>query len=130
MSNKQYVKDALVTESANFEAIGARMAQPENVRLLHAAIGLCTESGEIQDQLKKAIFYGKPLDKVNLAEELGDIFWYMAIMADALGVSFDEIQEKNIAKLKARYGAKFTEAAALTRDLETERKILEGSNGS
>lgn len=126
--NKQYVKDALVTESADFEAIGQRMSQPENIRLLHAAIGLATEAGEVQDQLKKAIFYGKPLDKVNLAEELGDIFWYMAIMADALGVDFDSIQNKNIAKLKARYGAKFTEAAALNRDLDTERKILENNS--
>lgn len=126
MTNKEYIQNALVTESNNFEAISVRMAQPENIRFLHAAIGLATEAGEIQDQLKKAVFYGKPLDKVNLAEELGDLFWYMAIMADQLGTSFDEIQEKNIAKLKARYGAKFTEAAALTRDLETERKILEG----
>jgi NTP pyrophosphatase (non-canonical NTP hydrolase) len=126
MSNKQYVRDALVTESNNFDAIGARLSQPENIRLLHAAIGLATESGEIQDQLKKHIFYGKTLDKVNLAEELGDLFWYIAIMSDALGISFDEIQEKNIAKLKARYGSKFSEAAALERDLQTERKILEG----
>lgn len=124
-NNKQYVKDALVTESADFVAIAQRLGTPENIRLLHAAIGLATEAGEIQDQLKKAIFYGKPLDKVNLAEELGDLFWYMAIMSDALGVSFDDIQEKNIAKLKARYGAKFSEAAALNRDLDTERKILE-----
>lgn len=126
MSNKQYVKDAIVTESRDFDAIGLRLSNPENIRLLHAAIGLCTESGEVQDALKKHLFYGKPLDKVNLSEELGDIFWYIAILSDALGVSFDEIQEKNIAKLKARYGDKFTEAAALNRDLDTERKILEG----
>lgn len=126
MTNKEYVQNALVTESNNFEAIGARVSSPESIRLLHAAIGLATEAGEIQDQLKKVLFYGKPLDKVNLAEELGDLFWYAAIMADALGVSFDEIQEKNIAKLKARYGEKFSEAAALTRNLSVERKILEG----
>lgn len=125
MDGKEYVKNALVTESDNFEAISQRMGTPENIRLLHAAIGLCTESGEIQDQLKKAIFYGKPLDRVNLAEELGDVFWYMAIMSDALGVSFAEIMEKNIAKLKARYGSKFTENAALNRDIPAERKILE-----
>lgn len=126
MDTKEYVENALVTESDNFEAISQRMGTPENIRLLHAAIGLATESGEIQDQLKKAIFYGKPLDKVNLAEELGDVFWYMAIMSDALQVSFSDIMEKNIAKLKARYGAKFTENAALNRDIPAERKILEG----
>lgn len=125
MSNKQYVQDAVVTESKDFTAIGERLAQPENIRILHAAVGLATEAGEVQDALKKHLFYGKPLDKVNLAEEMGDIFWYMAILADVLGVSFDDIQDKNIAKLKARYGDKFTAAAALNRDLETERKILE-----
>jgi NTP pyrophosphatase (non-canonical NTP hydrolase) len=125
MEGKEYVKNALVTESDNFEAISQRMGTQENIRLLHAAIGLCTETGEIQDQLKKAVFYGKPLDKVNLAEELGDVFWYMAIMSDALGVSFADIMAKNIAKLKARYGSKFTENAALNRDIPAERKILE-----
>lgn len=125
MDSKEYVQNALVTESANFEAIAGRMGSPESIRLLHAAIGLATESGEIQDQLKKAIFYGKPLDKVNLAEELGDVFWYMAIMSDALQVSFAEIMAKNIAKLKARYGDKFTENAALHRDIPAERAILE-----
>ena len=123
--NKQYVKDAMVTESKNFEAIAARLSNPENIRILHAAIGLATEAGEVQDALKKHLFYGKPLDKVNLAEEMGDIFWYMAILSDALGVGFDDIQTKNIAKLKARYGDKFTAAAALNRDLDAERKILE-----
>lgn len=125
MEGKEYVKNALVTESDNFEAISQRMGTQENIRLLHAAIGLCTETGEIQDQLKKAVFYGKPLDKVNLAEELGDVFWYMAIMSDALGVSFADIMAKNIAKLKTRYGSKFTENAALNRDIPAERKILE-----
>lgn len=123
--NQQYVKDATVTESKDFEAIGARLSQPENIRLLHAAIGLATESGEVLDQLKKVAFYGKPLDKVNLAEEMGDLFWYMAIMADTLGVSFSDIMAKNIAKLKQRYGSKFTEDAALHRDIPAERAILE-----
>lgn len=125
MDTKEYVKNALKTESANFEAIAQRLGAPENIRLLHAAIGLATEAGEIQDQLKKAIFYGKTLDKVNLEEELGDLFWYIAIMSDALGVPFENIMEKNIAKLKARYGDKFTETAALERNLIAEREILE-----
>jgi NTP pyrophosphatase (non-canonical NTP hydrolase) len=71
------------------------------------------------------LFYGKPLDEVNLKEEMGDLFWYLAIMADTLGVSFEEIQERNIEKLKARYGEKFTDEKAINRNLETERSILE-----
>lgn len=125
MNPKEYVKNALKTESVNFEAISQRLSSPENIRLLHAVIGLETEVGELQDALKKSIFYGKPLDKVNMAEEMGDLFWYIAILSDALGVSFEEVMAKNIAKLKARYGDKFTETAALERNLAAEREILE-----
>lgn len=97
-------------------------------RLLHAGMGLCTESGEFMDGLKKHLFYGKPLDEVNLIEELGDLFWYMAIAANELGVPFERIQEINIAKLKARYPDKFCSDKAQNRDLNTERAVLEGTH--
>jgi NTP pyrophosphatase (non-canonical NTP hydrolase) len=125
MTPSEYVKLATVTESKDFAAIAERTGTKENIRLLHAAIGLCTETGELQDALKKAIFYGKPLDKVNLAEELGDVMWYIAIACDTLGVSLESVMEKNIAKLTARYGDKFSQAAALNRNLDAERQILE-----
>ena len=125
MDSQQYIADAVRTESKDFATIAARMQSPENIRLLHSAIGLVTEAGEIQDALKKHIFYGRTLDKVNLEEELGDLFWYMAVMADTLGISFEQVMEKNIRKLKSRYGEKFTEERAIKRDLDTERQILE-----
>lgn len=98
------------------------------VRLLHAAIGMCTETGELQDQLKKHIFYGKPLDTTNLVEEMGDLMWYVGIMCDTLKVSLEDVMIKNIAKLKARYPEKFTEDKALNRNLFDEREVLEGVN--
>ena len=125
MDTKEYVKNAIKTESRDFDAIGQRMSQVENQRLLHAGIGLATEAGEFLDALKKHVFYGKELDKVNLSEEMGDIFWYCAIIADQLGIDFGEVMDVNIAKLKARYGDKFTEAGASDRDLAREREILE-----
>ena len=125
MDTQEYVKNAIKTESQDFEAIGARMSEVQNQRLLHAGIGLATEAGEFLDALKKHIFYGKELDTVNLGEEMGDIFWYCAIVSDQLGIDFSEVMEKNISKLKARYGDKFTEDGAIKRDLDTERKILE-----
>lgn len=126
MDSKEYVENALKTESCDLGKIGERLSDPLNIRILHALIGLETEVGELQDAMKKHVFYGKPLDTVNLAEEMGDVFWYLAILSDALRAPFEEVMEKNIAKLKARYGDKFTEKAALNRDLTTERKILEG----
>ena len=125
MQTSEYIKNAVKTESRDFDAIGNRLQSVENQRLLHAGIGLATEAGEFLDALKKHVFYGKDLDTVNLREEMGDIFWYCAIIADQLDVDFSEVMERNIAKLKARYGEKFSEDKATQRDLNTEREILE-----
>lgn len=122
---QDYIENVLKTESPVTPELVARMSDKSNIRLLHAAIGMCTESGEFIDQLKKHIFYGKPLDKVNLKEELGDMLFYIGIAMDELGTDFDTEQRKNIAKLKARYGDKFSSEAAINRDLDTEREILE-----
>lgn len=122
---KNYIEKAIKTESKDFDKISNRLQDKSMIRLLHGGMGLATESAEFLDALKKAIYYGKELDKVNLAEEMGDILWYCAIILDELGVSFEEVMEKNIAKLEARYPEKFTEEKAKNRDLKTERDILE-----
>lgn len=125
MKNETYQEQALRTESVDFEAIEKRLQDKQVIRMLHAAIGLATEAGEALDMLKKHIFYGKPLDNVNFAEEIGDSQWYAAIGADAVGKELENIQGNNIAKLKARYPNKFTEENAINRNLEVERSILE-----
>lgn len=95
-------------------------------RLNHAMLGLCTEVGEAQDALKKALIYGRKLDEVNLIEEAGDILWYLALFADALGYKFSVVPEMNIAKCRKRFGDTFTQEKANVRDLEGERSTLEG----
>ena len=125
VDTREYVENALKTEANDFEAIGQRLSEEENQRLLHAGIGLATEAGEFLDALKKHLFYGKDLDRVNLAEEMGDIFWYCAIISDQLGVDFATVMNTNISKLKARYGEKFSETSANRRNLDAEREILE-----
>ena len=125
MELKEYTENALVTESADLNIIKNRLTDTTTVRLLHAALGMHTESAEFADALKKNIFYGKPLDTVNLAEEIGDLLWYVAIASDALAIPLEKILENNIAKLRKRYGEKFTEKSANTRDLEAERAILD-----
>ena len=125
MDSKQYIQDAIRTESNNFSAIGGRMKEEGTIRLMHGAIGLTTEAGEFIDALKKHVFYGKELDRVNLAEEMGDLFWYLAIIADELKIDFESVMKTNIEKLKARYGEKFCEDKAENRNLQTERSILE-----
>lgn len=115
-----YQQDALRTLSDKYH-IGAI-----NPDLMHAAIGLATESGELLDAIKKCVFYGKPLDVVNVKEELGDLLWYLAVACHATGTTIDEVGSLNIAKLKARYPDRFTEAEANERDTDHEREVLEG----
>jgi NTP pyrophosphatase (non-canonical NTP hydrolase) len=124
MDIQDYQKACLTTESNDFPAIKGRVTD-ENIRLLHAGIGLATEAGEFLDALKKHVFYGKDLDKVNLMEECGDLMWYMSVALDALGYDFEKVMERNIEKLSARYKGGFSKNAAVNRDLDTERDILE-----
>lgn len=126
MNSQEYQSDATVTDLMDYHPVKVRLENIKVIRLLHAGMGLATESGEFVDMLKKHILYGKSLDEVNLAEELGDLFWYAALACDEMQISFESIMEKNIAKLRARYPNKFTEHDAVNRDLEKERKILEG----
>ena len=75
-------------------------------RLLTSALGLCAESGEFTEVVKKIIFQGKPYNEENvfhMKRELGDICWYIAQACMALDTTFDEIIEMNVEKLKARY---------------------------
>lgn len=88
-------------------------------------MGLVTETGEIFDAIKKAKIYGKKLDRVNIAEEFGDMFWYLAVGCDSLGITFEEVWDKNIKKLRARFPERYSDDRALNRDLRKERKILE-----
>lgn len=128
MTNQEYIKNCLTTESSiNYELL-ERMVLPRNVRLLHACMGASTEAGEMLDAMKKHLYYGKSLDLVNLKEEIGDCLWYLSIAIDVLGTTYEEIMETNIAKLKARYPNKFTSEDAINRNLEVERTILERSN--
>lgn len=120
-NTKNYINDALKTESGDFKAIKERLNNELMIRLLHGTIGLQTETAEFSDQLKKHLFYGKSLDYLNLLEELSDIFWYCAIIASSLGEeSFDNIMKANIAKLKARFPEKFNSDNALNRNTSIE----------
>ena len=75
-------------------------------RLLTAALGLCAESGEFTEVIKKIVLQGKPYNKENvfhLKRELGDICWYLAQAFMALDTDFNEILEMNVEKLQSRY---------------------------
>jgi len=119
-----YKKNAIKTE-CNYDDFGYTEKVLHNKRIMHSIIGISTESGELLGALKKNLFYGKELDIVNIKEEIGDLFWYVAVLCDELDISLQKVLDKNIEKLKTRYPNKFTQVSALNRDLEKERGILE-----
>ena len=67
------------------------------------ALGLAGESGEVIDLIKKHLFHGKPLDREKFLEEMGDQLWYFQCLLEAVDGTFEEVVEKNRAKLKRRY---------------------------
>ena len=97
-------------------------------RLLHAALGCVTEAGELADQMKKAVVYGRDLDKVNFVEELGDLLWYITLACNVLDISLAEVMMINTKKLQKRYPHQFDKALEVNRDLEGERKILDSES--
>lgn len=90
---------------------------------MHGIIGIATEAGELLDAWNNADEAG--VDYTNVREELGDVLWYIAITAESLGTSIEEIMERNIAKLRVRFPEKFESEQAIERDLNAERKELE-----
>ncbi|MBP0980799.1 MAG: nucleoside triphosphate pyrophosphohydrolase family protein [Oscillospiraceae bacterium] len=82
--------------------------------LINSVMGLCGESGEAIDIVKKWMAHGHELDKEHLAKELGDIAWYLAEAATALDIPLEDILQANIDKLKKRYPEGF----------ETERSLI------
>lgn len=88
---------------------------PGVAHCLHMAVGVSGESGELLDAVKKAAIYNKPLDRVNIVEELGDIEFYMEGLRQELGITREETVEGNITKLKKRYGEKYSDRAAQER---------------
>lgn len=95
-------------------------------RILHAVVGKFTEASELLAAVLKSIDNGQPLDSVNLAEELGDDEWYDAILTDAANIDKAVSRARVINKLAVRYPDKFTTDNATERNLEAERKALEG----
>lgn len=94
MTINEYQKEALRTAS------GMNQKYP---RILNGLMGLNGEAGEAIDILKKYLFHGHDFDKQHLAKELGDVAWYLAVSADAIGYDLETILQMNVDKLLERY---------------------------
>lgn len=101
-----------------YQELAMRTLNPEIDKkelILNAAMGLCGESGEVIDLVKKHLFQGHDLDDEKLIKELGDVAWYLAEAATALNVNLSEILEKNIKKLENRFPDGFNSNRSINR---------------
>jgi NTP pyrophosphatase (non-canonical NTP hydrolase) len=78
-------------------------------------LGVAGEAGEVADYIKKCEFHGHPLDRTKLKKELGDVLWYIAMLARTIDMPLSEIAEANVAKLKERYPNGFSHEASQKR---------------
>lgn len=102
-----YMDEVLKTKSVtNFSTVGKFCAmQPigDTLDLIHAVLGMQDEIGEIAKPLKAFLFYGHRMDRDNLIEELGDLLYYFYVGCHSIGVSVQEVQRRNVEKLRKRY---------------------------
>jgi len=101
-----------------YQQLALRTLNPDlNKRdmLLNSVMGLCGESGEAIDLVKKHMMHGHDFDKEKFSRELGDIAWYLAEAATAIDMDLEDILQMNIDKLKKRYPDGFDSARSVNR---------------
>ena len=92
-----------------------RTSQPEDTDLPCYALGLAGEAGEVVDMVKKHLYHGHALDRQQVAEELGDLLWYVAGLCDVLSLNLDTVMAANLSKLRRRYPDGFSREASQAR---------------
>lgn len=88
-------------------------------KIENGVLGLCGESGEVADLLKKHKHQGHEFNREKMIEELGDVLWYCAELAEGLGVTLEDVAKGNIAKLLKRYPEGFTSERSIRREEES-----------
>ena len=108
MKANEYQKLAMVTKNPDLN--GREL-------LINSVMGLCGESGEVIDLVKKHVSHGHSLNREKLIDELGDVAWYLAECATALDVTLEEVLLHNIEKLKKRYPEGFSSERSINREI-------------
>ena len=111
----EFVASVTSNESNDFEFFINRLTALKNESkdvniplLITGAMGLCSESGEFMEIVKKTVFQGKPLteeNKFHIQRELGDCIWYWVNACRAIGVDPNDVVKENVNKLISRYPA-------------------------
>lgn len=106
MTMNEYQKAALRTAKPHMDVYA---------QLQEGALGLCGEAGEVADYIKKAIYQGHVMKTDRLVEEIGDVLWYAALLAEAAGVGLDEVAQANVDKLWKRFPEGFDSDRSVNR---------------
>lgn len=101
-------------------ALRTASAKDKSELIENGVMGLCGESGEVIDILKKHKFQGHELNLDKMVDELGDVLWYIAITAEGLGVDLETIMRLNIEKLMNRYPEGFSAERSINRKEDAE----------
>lgn len=114
------VETILLTDSLNQYqemALRTRGSFGDSDSLINfSALEIASEAGEVANKVYKHQYQGHPLNIQDLVEELGDVMWGIASMADALGVSLHYVASSNISKLAKRYpDGRFTTKDSISR---------------
>lgn len=102
-----------------YQALAMRTLNPQLSKkdvLINGVMGLCGEAGEAIDIVKKHLAQGHDLNRESLIKELGDVAWYLAETAYALDIPLEEVMQRNIDKLKARYPQGFETVRSIERE--------------
>lgn len=111
-------------------------AGTDMTQINHALIGLAGEVGELCGLWQKIVYYGKPVDhgefRRKVADEAGDVLWYVAELLAAAGLTLEGVLAGNVAKLRARYPERYTDAAAAdeARDRTAEAMAVAVASGA
>ena len=95
--------------------------------MMHGAIGLAGESGELLDAVKRHVYYGKDLDMVNSLEECGDAVFYLTLFLRGMSLTLQDAIDSNVRKLNKRYPHGFNKSDCENRDKEAERLAIAGA---
>lgn len=85
-------------------------------QLANAGLGISDEAGEVAGLVKKMLFQGHPANPIKIASEMGDVLWYLALLATTMGFSLGDVAAANVKKLEQRYPCGFSREDSVNRE--------------
>jgi hypothetical protein len=108
-------------EMHTIDGTSGLISPQSTIRLLHAILGLATESGELFEQWFNHVFKGQDLNPDKVISDIGDSNFYERLACNVMKILYGEMIRRNVRELEARYPEKFTEERALVRDEKNRR---------